>query len=336
MSQSQPCNECNEAPSLTPAETRRGFLAKTAGALAAFGSFAPSVFGFGEKKDSAESYAGELFQSLNTDLQKAICFPVDHPLRKRVSANWEITKPKIESFTPKQIELVERVVKGLASPEGFDKFKKQMEEDAGGMDQYHIAFFGKPNEKSFEFVMTGRHVTMRADGNSGSGPAFGGPMVYGHQSETDPEMPAHPGNVFWYQALRANEVYKALDSKQRQKALCKVAPKEDSVQHRKDGYPGICVGEMSPDQRKLVKQVMSDLLSPYRKEDADEVLEILTKNGGLEKTHLSFFQMDDTGKKSADLGNDGVWDIWRLEGPGFVWHFRGAPHVHVWVNIARV
>jgi hypothetical protein len=30
----------------------------------------------------------------------------------------------------------------------------------------------------------------------------------------------------------------------------------------------------------------------------------------------------------------GVWDNWRLEGPAFVWHFRGSPHVHVWVNIA--
>ena len=69
---------------------------------------------------------------------------------------------------------------------------------------------------------------------------------------------------------------------------------------------------------------------------ADEVLAVLTANGGLEKTHLAFFQMDESGKKSADLGNDGVWDVWRLEGPGFVWHFRGAPHVHVWVNITRV
>lgn len=337
MSQNHACDECREAPSLSPmTETRRGFIAKSAGAMAALGSFVPSVWGFGEKKETAESYAGELFRTLNTDQQKALCFPVNHVLRKRAEANWAITPPKIETFTPVQVDLVERVVKGLASPEGFEKFKKQMDEDAGGMGDYHVAFFGKPGEKDFEFVMTGRHVTMRADGNSGSGPAFGGPMVYGHQSETDPEMPTHPGNVFWYQALRANEVFKSLDPKQRQKALCKVAPKESAVQHRKQGYPGVCVGELSPDQKKLVQQVMSDLLSPYRKEDADEVLSILTGNGGLEKTYLSFYQMDESGKKSVDLGNDGVWDIWRLEGPGFVWHFRGAPHVHVWVNIARV
>ena len=31
----------------------------------------------------------------------------------------------------------------------------------------------------------------------------------------------------------------------------------------------------------------------------------------------------------SDYGNS----IWRLEGPTLVWHFRGAPHVHAYVNI---
>ena len=38
--------------------------------------------------------------------------------------------------------------------------------------------------------------------------------------------------------------------------------------------------------------------------------------------------------RDGDIGNDQVWDCWRLEGPSFVWYFRGSPHVHVWVNIA--
>ena len=37
---------------------------------------------------------------------------------------------------------------------------------------------------------------------------------------------------------------------------------------------------------------------------------------------------------AEDIGDDRVWDNWRLEGPSFVWHFRGSPHVHVWVNVA--
>ena len=38
--------------------------------------------------------------------------------------------------------------------------------------------------------------------------------------------------------------------------------------------------------------------------------------------------------EEADLGHDKVWDNWRLEGPSFVWHFRGKPHVHIWINVA--
>ena len=54
---------------------------------------------------------------------------------------------------------------------------------------------------------------------------------------------------------------------------------------------------------------------------------VLKKQGGLDKCNLTFFT-------DNDLDNDKVWDNWRLEGPSFVWHYRGAPHVHVWVNIA--
>jgi hypothetical protein len=53
----------------------------------------------------------------------------------------------------------------------------------------------------------------------------------------------------------------------------------------------------------------------------------LKAQGGLEKLHLAFYTDEDS-------GGDKTWDNWRLEGPSFVWHFRGYPHVHVWVNIA--
>ena len=61
--------------------------------------------------------------------------------------------------------------------------------------------------------------------------------------------------------------------------------------------------------------------------DRDEVLACLKSQGGLDQCKLAFYT-------DPDLGNDGVWDNWRLEGPSFVWYFRGAPHVHVWVNVA--
>ena len=53
----------------------------------------------------------------------------------------------------------------------------------------------------------------------------------------------------------------------------------------------------------------------------------LKTQGGLDRCVLSFYE-------DGDIGEDQVWDNWRLEGPSFVWYFRGEPHVHVWVNIA--
>src|SRR5262249_45524577 len=152
--------------------------------------------------------------------------------------------------------------------EGYERFLKQMQEDYGGFGKYHIAIFGKPAAGSkFQWVMTGRHMTLRCDGNFEDDTAFGGPMVYGHG--TGDSQKGLPGNVFYYQTLKANEVFAMLDGKQRDKALLPKAPPEAAVQIRGPGvaYPGIALAELSADQRKLVEKVMHDLLAPYRAED---------------------------------------------------------------------
>jgi hypothetical protein len=49
---------------------------------------------------------------------------------------------------------------------------------------------------------------------------------------------------------------------------------------------------------------------------------------------LTFSPVKVRRSNNHDIGNDGVWDNWRLEGPSFVWNFRGKPHVHIWINVA--
>ena len=87
------------------------------------------------------------------------------------------------------------------------------------------------------------------------------------------------------------------------------------------------LSEMSKDQVAEVQNVLQKLLEPYRQGDQDEAKKCLTAQGGLEKCSLAFYT-------DNDIGGDKVWDNWRLEGPSFVWYFRGSPHVHVWVNVA--
>ena len=72
---------------------------------------------------------------------------------------------------------------------------------------------------------------------------------------------------------------------------------------------------------------MRDVLSPYRKEDVEEVMAIVKTNGGMEKIHLAFYP-------DRSMKDNQPWHFWRLEGPGFVWNYRVLPHVHTFVNIS--
>src|SRR5262249_16256321 len=90
--------------------------------------------------------------------------------------------------------------------------------------------------------------------------------------------------------------------------------------------PGLCFADMTKEQKELAEKAMKELVSPYRKEDGDEVMEIVKLNGGMEKISLAFYQDRETEKEG--------WSYWRLEGPGFVWSFRSLPHIHTFVNIS--
>lgn len=310
---------------------RRGFLqtvGTTAAGVAAASLWTPvGAWAAPTPQSTAETAVGRLYQSLSDAQKKTIAFSFDHDLRKKINANWHVTKPRIKDdfYTAEQRATITEIVKNITSPDGYEKLLKQTEFDDGGLESYSIAIFGTPGSGKFEFELTGRHLTLRADGDSVDKAAFGGPIVYGHGEEEAKD------NLYHYQTKQVNEVFKALDAKQAEVALLKTAPKEAEVPLQGPGktYPGLAVSALSPDQKGLVEKTLKTLLAPYRAEDVDEVFAILKQNGGLDQLHLSFYQQ-------GDLGNDKVWDIWRVEGPAFVWHFRGAPHVHAYINIGMV
>jgi len=280
---------------------------------------------------TSETLVGTLYKSLTPEQKQKVAFPFGHPLQTKVDNNWQITPVTIaETFTADQQAMIREIFAGLHNPEFVDKVFYHINEDAGGLGHYSVALFGEPGKGGFEFVLTGRHCTARCDGDTVAGAAFGGPIFYGHASQSFYEKPDHPKNVYWYQAKRANEVFQALDGKQRKIALLG-DPREEkgtaTVALKKSGeLSGLPVSDMTRDQRQLVAEVLHDLLLPFRKEDRERAMQDITTTGGLDALYMSFY-------KNLDIGNDGVWDVWQLESPAMVWYFRGAPHVHVWVNI---
>lgn len=318
--------------------TRRTFLKTTASGLAVASAGLPALItsrglAAPAKKDQPETLVTTLFKSLTEEQRKVVTFPFDHPLRSKVDNNWHITDKKLSQFfTADQQAMIREIFMGLHSPEYAETVMKQVIHDSGkeGFGDSSIALFGEPGTGKFEFVLTGRHCTRRCDGDSVEGAAFGGPIFYGHAAESFNEPADHKGNAYWYQAVRANEVFKMLNGKQRELALL-AEPREEKgtdtvkLTGRKSGLPGIPLTELTRDQKENVRKVMADVLAPFRKADADEAMKLVDLNG-FDNVHMAFF-------KNHDIGNDGVWDVWQIEGPAMVWYFRGAPHVHTWVHI---
>lgn len=314
--------------------SRRDFIRAT-GTAAVAGTSLPAL---AAHKPASEPLVKKLYDTLNKKQRKAVCFAWDYEnhnglLRKHISNNWLITKPLIRSsfFTKEQQDIIRAIWEGLLNPDWISRFDKQLTHDMKGWGvRQAIAIFGKPGTDEFEFVQSGRHGTLRCDGNSADHVAFAGPIMYGDEGSSGYfEKAAHPDNVFWHQALEANKLYKMLDGKLRKQALLPEAPDEAEIAFRgpRGKFTGVPVADMATDQKAHLQKILRLLLEPFRQSDQDEAVAALKKNGGLDQCHLTFYKRD-------DLGGDGIWDNWRLEGPAFVWHWRGAPHVHVWVHVA--
>jgi len=347
------CPECNDQVDLSEAALdRRDFIrvggsAVTLATLSSLG-LAPSLLRADTTKEATPAKAGktekpaeelirELFQTLTNDQKSQLVYPWDHkrtaggrPTRLGMyNAPIFRTATIGKVYTKPQQELVDRILHAISSgDDGYRRLSRGGNFDGSGSLQNCGAYiFGDPSgDKKFSWVFAGHHLTVRCDGNSEEGAAFGGPMYYGHSPQGYSR-----GNLFYYQTRSVLSVFDALSEGQRKKAVVKGSPGElePSIRFKKkaEERPGIPYAELSKDQKELVEKVMRDILSPYRKEDVDEVMEIVKKNGGMEKIQLAFYP--DPGMNDKE-----PWHFWRLEGPGFVWNYRVLPHVHTYVNIS--
>ena len=288
---------------------------------------------------TAETIVHALYDSLNEKQKQIICFDWEHKdkkkglLRTRIENNWRITNPTINSsfYTGEQRAMIREIFEGITNPDWHARFDQQLKDDIGGFgNKQAIALFGEPRSGDFQFAITSRHLTLRCDGDSADHVAFGGPILYGHEGERLYEKPDHPNNVFWHQATEANKLFHVLDARHQKQALVTEGmPSEEDIEFHggKGGFQGVPISDLARDQKDEVRRIVGLLLEPFRQSDQDEAVRCLKAQRGLDACHLAFYQ-------EGDLGKDKVYDNWRIEGPSFVWYFRGTPHVHVWVHVA--
>src|SRR5262245_22775609 len=174
---------------------RRDFLTLAGSAALAAGtlSLVPrGVYGAPSKTSTAESAVKRLFASLTAEQKKVVVLDWDDKRRLTISANWHVTKANVGSFSAEQQKIIDEILRGVTSADGYERIQKQTKADNGGVNNYSVAIYGDPEKDKFEFELTGRHLTLRADGDTVPGAAFGGPIVYGHGKEGDPTA-----NLFW-------------------------------------------------------------------------------------------------------------------------------------------
>jgi hypothetical protein len=286
------------------------------------------------KDHLAEDLLKELFTSLSDEQKKRkIVRPFEDKARLSVNPNHALDNETIgANYTATQIELLERIVKAISgSEQGYWQMTRGGTWDASrSFINTGAHFFGDPTKDKYAFMLTGHHLTIRCDGDQKDGTAFGGPIYYGHTPN-----PYTDKNVFYYQTKAAMKFFDALEEKQKEAAVVsKGNPGEGagSIKLKKEGSrPGITGKDLSNDQKELMETVMQTVLSPFRKEDVDEVMAIIKATGGVDKINFAFYgeeyERTKTDKKQP-------WSFWRMDGPGFVWNFRVLPHVHTYVNIS--
>ncbi|MGF1581607.1 MAG: DUF3500 domain-containing protein [Gemmataceae bacterium] len=282
----------------------------------------------------AEVLIRELFAGLTDDQKDKVVYPWNHKdrgsryLTRERMYNRPLGRRIGDVYTQAQKELVERILKAMSNgEEGYTKMSRNGTFDGSRNFQSCGAYiFGDPTGNQYAYVFSGHHLTVRCDGNTIPGSAFGGPIYYGHSPNGYSRR-----NCFYYQTEAVQSVFEALSAQQRRAAILTGTPGEHerSIQFRDNAAQirGLVGSELTRDQLRLVDNVMQKILSPYRQEDADEVMQIIRRNGGIENIRLAFYQ-------DRNANDNARWHFWRLEGPGFVWNFRVLPHVHTYVNIA--
>ena len=281
----------------------------------------------------SEALALSLHASLSETQRREICLDWDHQdaklglVRRFIANHWQVTRPVIASdfFSTHQRKLLRQLFRSLLDPKWHDSFMKQLSDDTGGHEwgkDQSVAFFGDPRSGPWQFVLTGRHLTLRT--GSKRSQVFGGPILYGHAASGFWEKSNHPGNVFWPQAKAASSLYEMLDSKQRKLAEVERLPHEHEIGF--DIAPvGLPARLLSPAQKQQLNAILQSLAAPFRAADRTHIAACLAHQGGRDALTLAFGR--------ANRISAPNWDDWRLQGPSFVWHWQGSPHVHVWVNV---
>jgi hypothetical protein len=278
--------------------------------------------------ESVDVLTQRLYTSLDESQRADTCVPYDHPLRQYHNRGvWGGGRPILFGFNREQRGILTDLLYSGLSEQGQARVPYEYFTRWPGVHSMHALICGDPTTGPYQVILTGVHVNLRLGGKSREGAAFGGPQVYGDQRGN--EKVGLPGNVYRSQFVLAQRLLQGLDAGRKKLAVLEQEPTQTQIELQGPGgsFSGIPVAELTSEGKGLAQQLVDEILSTYPAADVAYARECLLANGGLDGLFLSYYQHGEDG----DIPEA---QVFRLEGPAAVFHFRGYPHVHAFINVA--
>lgn len=282
--------------------------------------------------------------SLTPFQREKIVFPADHPSRQLNNTFAIVKGPHLGTLlSPSQQELVHGLFDDSLSERGRDAFAGTIAVE-GRFEGCVVAVYGEPTSGDAEIVVSGGHLLVRG-GASSRGSALGGGVAYGHQIGN--EQWRVPGNSFAYHGDALNRFMATLAPAERERAILPAPPHELVLQVQRAGatFPGVAIGSLGEASRDEARRLLETVFSCYPAERQHEAFACIDGNGGVDALHVAVYashgfyadmkawdtlQPDERASRGAPY-----WQIWRIEGPGTIVHFKGYPHVHAYIDVVR-
>jgi hypothetical protein len=283
---------------------------------------------------SMDELAAEIHADLSPAARAQACFNYDHPLRQVHNRGLWLGGLTVNAATLSwnARRALTTLLRAQLSAVGFERLLSQFPTSFSGVNFLQLLLFGTPGHGPWQLLLSGLHLNLRVGSPSHEGTAFGGPQVYGDQRGND--RPGLPGNVFRYQMQGAHELITGLPPAYRRAIRVAQAPPQTciAVQGPSGRFDGLPVADLPIQSRRQAQAIVSGILENYGVAGAAYATECLARNGGIDGLHFADYGVDFQGGRHA---GDNPSQIFRLEGPGAVFHFRGEPHVHAFASVER-
>jgi len=265
------------------------------------------------------------------------------PFHDEERQNWHyVPRPRkgvpLRQLTREQRELGDTLLRTGLSEEGFEKTKNirlldqvlfdESRNPIRDQEAYFFSIFGEPTAKDWGWRVEGHHLSLNFTVHDGQ-VASSTPFFFGANPAEIRRGPRAGLRVLAAEEEMGRGLLRSLQGAQREKALISVEAPADIVtgssRKARLGAPsGIALAEMSPEQARLLMDMIAMYANRLRPELAEMELAKL-RQAGLGKIHFAW----------AGGSAPGQPHYYRIQGPTFVVEYdntqNNANHIHtVW------